>query len=70
MTRKSKRATEDGDEDGLWKSAIPGSGKRTTQDLTSHLNRLLDTTVFLSLKDLGLALPHYAEEVSDAHDDG
>ena len=27
------------------------------------VNRLLDTTVFLSLKDLGLALPHYAEEV-------
>lgn len=27
------------------------------------MNRLLDTTVFLSLKDLGLALPHYAEEV-------
>ena len=24
---------------------------------------MLDTTVFLSLKDLGLALPHYAEEV-------
>lgn len=27
------------------------------------VNRLLDTTVFLSLKDLGLAVPHYAEEV-------
>jgi len=64
MTRKSKRATEDGDEDGF-------TGNRRYQNQAKEqpgispaiVNRLLDTTVFLSLKDLGLALPHYAEEV-------
>jgi hypothetical protein len=64
MTRKSKRATEDGDEDGF-------TGNRRYQNQAKEqpgispaiINRLLDTTVFLSLKDLGLALPHYAEEV-------
>ncbi len=64
MTRKSKRAEEDGDEDGV-------TGNRRYQNQAKEqpgispaiVNRLLDTTVFLSLKDLGLALPHYAEEV-------
>lgn len=64
MTRKSKRAAEDGDEDGF-------TGNRRYQNQAKEqpgispaiVNRLLDTTVFLSLKDLGLALPHYAEEV-------
>jgi len=64
MTRKSKRATEDGDEDGF-------TGNRRYQNQAKEqpgispaiVNRLLDTTVFLSLKDLGLSLPHYAEEV-------
>ena len=64
ITRKSKRATEDGDEDGF-------TGNRRYQNQAKEqpgispaiVNRLLDTTVFLSLKDLGLALPHYAEEV-------
>jgi hypothetical protein len=64
MTRRSKRATEDGDEDGF-------TGNRRYQNQAKEqpgispaiVNRLLDTTVFLSLKDLGLALPHYAEEV-------
>jgi len=64
MTRKSKRAEEDGDEDGF-------TGNRRYQNQAKEkpgispaiVNRLLDTTVFLSLKDLGLALPHYAEEV-------
>jgi hypothetical protein len=64
MTRKSKRADEDGDEDGF-------TGNRRYQNQAKEqpgispaiVNRLLDTTVFLSLKDLGLALPHYAEEV-------
>jgi len=64
MTRKSKRTTEDGDEDGF-------TGNRRYQNQAKEqpgispaiVNRLLDTTVFLSLKDLGLALPHYAEEV-------
>ena len=64
MTRKSKRAEEDGDEDGF-------TGNRRYQNQAKEkpgispaiVNRLLDTTVFLSLKDLGLVLPHYAEEV-------
>lgn len=64
MTRRSKRATEDGDEDGF-------TGNRRYQNQAKEkpgispaiVNRLLDTTVFLSLKDLGLALPHYAEQV-------
>ncbi len=64
MTRHSKRAIEDGDEDGF-------TGNRRYQNQAKEqpgispaiVNRLLDTTVFLSLKDLGLALPHYAEEV-------
>jgi len=64
MTRKSKHAEEDGDEDGF-------TGNRRYQNQAKEqpgispaiVNRLLDTTVFLSLKDLGLALPHYAEEV-------
>jgi len=64
MTRKSKRAEDDGDEDGF-------TGNRRYQNQAKEkpgispaiVNRLLDTTIFLSLKDLGLALPHYAEEV-------
>jgi len=64
MTRKSKRAEEDGDEDGF-------TGNRRYQNQAKEkpgispaiVNRLLDTTIFLSLKDLGLAMPHYAEEV-------
>jgi len=64
MTRKSKRAAGDDEEDGF-------TGNRRYQNQAKEqpgispaiVNRLLDTTVFLSLKDLGLALPHYAEEV-------
>jgi SNF2 family DNA or RNA helicase len=64
MTRRNKRATEEGDEDGF-------TGNRRYQNQAKEkpgispaiVNRLLDTTVFLSLKDLGLVLPHYAEEV-------
>ncbi|NOH00495.1 MAG: DEAD/DEAH box helicase [Chloroflexi bacterium] len=64
MTRKSKRAEEDVDEDGF-------TGNRRYQNQAKEkpgispaiVNRLLDTTIFLSLKDLGLAMPHYAEEV-------
>lgn len=64
MTRKSKRANADDEEDGF-------TGNRRYQNQAKEqpgispaiVNRLLDTTVFLSLKDLGLSLPHYAEEV-------
>jgi superfamily II DNA or RNA helicase len=64
MTRQKKRVTDNDDEDGF-------TGNRRYQNQAKEqpgispaiVNRLLDTTVFLSLKDLGLALPHYAEEV-------
>lgn len=64
MTRQKKRATEDDDEDGF-------TGNRRYQNQAKEkpgispaiVNWLLDTTVFLSLKDLGLSLPPYAEEV-------
>ena len=64
MTRQKKR-DDDGDEDGF-------TGNRRYQNQAKEkpgispaiVNRLLDTTVFLSLKDLGLALPRYSEEVA------
>lgn len=64
VTRKSKRLKDDDEEDGF-------TGNRRYQNQAKEqpgispaiVNRLLDTTVFLSLKDLGLSLPHYAEEV-------
>ncbi len=64
VTRQKRRVTDDDDEDGF-------TGNRRYQNQAKEqpgispaiVNRLLDTTVFLSLKDLGLALPHYAEEV-------
>lgn len=64
VTRKSKRSHDEDEEDGF-------TGNRRYQNLAKEqpgispaiVNRLLDTTVFLSLKDLGLSLPHYAEEV-------
>ena len=70
MTRQKKRVTDDDDEDGF-------TGNRRYQNQAKEqpgispaiVNRLLDTTVFLSLKDLGLALPHYAEEVVTLYDD-
>jgi hypothetical protein len=64
MTRKSKRAEEDGDEDGFTGNRrYQNQAKEKPGISPSIVNRLLDTTIFLSLKDLGLALPHYAEEV-------
>ena len=64
MTRQKKRDTDD-DEDGF-------TGNRRYQNQAKEkpgispaiVNRLLDTTVFLSLKDLGLSLPRYSEEVA------
>ena len=64
MTRQKKR-TDDEDEDGF-------TGNRRYQNQAKEkpgispaiVNRLLDTTVFLSLKDLGLSLPRYSEEVA------
>jgi len=64
MTRQKKRS-DDEDEDGF-------TGNRRYQNQAKEkpgispaiVNRLLDTTVFLSLKDLGLSLPRYSEEVA------
>lgn len=64
MTRQKKR-TDDDDEDGF-------TGNRRYQNQAKEkpgispaiVNRLLDTTLFLSLKDLGLSLPRYSEEVA------
>jgi hypothetical protein len=64
MTRQKKRVDEN-DEDGF-------TGNRRYQNQAKEkpgispaiVNRLLDTTVFLSLKDLGLSLPRYSEEVA------
>jgi len=64
MSRKSKRTEEDGDEDGYTGNRrYLNQAKEQPGISPAIVNRLLDTTVFLSLKDLGLALPHYAEEV-------
>ncbi|NPV86297.1 MAG: hypothetical protein HPY45_09855 [Anaerolineae bacterium] len=62
--RRSKKDEED--EDGVW------SGNRRYRNMAKELpgvspaiiSRLLDTTIFLNLKDLGLALPAYREEVA------
>ncbi len=63
-TRKSKRTEEDGDEDGFTGNRRYQNQAKEQPGISPAIgNRLLDTTVFLSLKDLGLALPHYAEEV-------
>ena len=64
MTSQKKR-NDDDDEDGF-------TGNRRYQNQAKEkpgispaiVNRLLDTTVFLSLKDLGLSLPRYTEEVA------
>lgn len=64
MTRKSKRSEEDGDEDGFTGNRRYQNQAREKPGISPAIvNRLLDTTIFLSLKDLGLALPHYAEQV-------
>jgi hypothetical protein len=64
MTRQ-KKSNDENDEDGF-------TGNRRYQNQAKErpgispaiVNRLLDTTVFLSLKDLGLSLPRYTEEVA------
>lgn len=63
-TTRQRKGNRNDDDDGF-------TGNRRYQNQAKEqpgispaiVNRLLDTTVFLSLKDLGLALPHYAEEV-------
>jgi superfamily II DNA or RNA helicase len=64
MTRQKKRATEDDEDDGFTGNRrYTNQAKEKPGVSPAIVNRLLDTTIFLSLKDLGLDLPHYAEEV-------
>ncbi len=63
MTRQKKRDNED-DEDGFTGNRRYQNQAREKPGISPAIvNRLLDTTVFLSLKDLGLSLPRYSEEV-------
>jgi hypothetical protein len=63
MTRQKKR-DDDGDEDGFTGNRRYQNQAREKPGISPAIvNRLLDTTVFLSMKDLGLALPPYNEEV-------
>jgi hypothetical protein len=63
---RRRRRNEDADEDGVFTGNRRYRNQAKEQPGVSPaiVNRLLDTTVFLSLKDLGLALPEYKEEVS------
>ncbi len=64
VTRQKKNASQEDDEDGFTGNRRYQNQAREQPGISPAIvNRLLDTTVFLSLKDLGLALPHYAEEV-------
>ena len=64
MTRQKKRGDE-GDEDGFTGNRRYQNQAREKPGISPAIvNRLLDTTVFLSLKDLGLSLPRYTEEVA------
>ncbi len=63
MTRKSKRTTDDNEDGFTGNRRYQNQAKEQPGISPAIVNRLLDTTVFLSLKDLGLSLPHYAEEV-------
>ncbi len=65
-TTRRRIKSEDADVDGVF------TGNRRYQNQAKEqpgvspaiVNRLLDTTIFLTLKDLGLALPEYKEEVA------
>jgi hypothetical protein len=65
-TQRRRRRNDEEDEDGVFTGNRRYRNQAKEQPGVSPaiVNRLLDTTVFLSLKDLGLALPEYKEEVS------
>ena len=65
-TKGRRRKSDEEDEDGVFTGNRRYRNQAKEQPGVSPaiVNRLLDTTVFLSLKDLGLALPEYKEEVS------
>ena len=65
-TQRQRRKRDEEDEDGVFTGNRRHHNQAKEQPGVSPaiVNRLLDTTVFLSLKDLGLALPDYKEEVN------
>jgi len=65
VTRKTKREGEE--EDGYFTGnrRYANRAKELPGISPAIINRLLDTTVFLSLKDLGIKMPEYVEEVAD-----
>ena len=65
-SQRRRRKNDEEDEDGVFTGNRRYRNQAKEQPGVSPaiVNRLLDTTVFLSLKDLGLALPEYKEEVS------
>ena len=64
-TTQRRHRGDDDEEDGVFTGNRRYRNQAKEQPGVSPaiINRLLDTTVFLSLKDLGLALPPYSEEV-------
>ena len=65
-TTRRRRNNDDADEDGVYTGNRRYRNQAKEQPGVSPaiVNRLLDSTVFLTLKDLGLALPDYKEEVA------
>jgi len=63
-TTRKRRRNEDADEDGVYTGNRRYRNQAKEQPGVSPaiVSRLLDTTIFLSLKDLNLALPSYKEE--------
>jgi hypothetical protein len=64
-TTQRRRRGDDADEDGVYTGNRRYRNQAKEQPGVSPaiVSRLLDTTIFLSLKDLNLALPSYREEV-------
>ena len=64
-TTRRRRRDDDADEDGVYTGNRRYRNQVKEQPGVSPaiVSRLLDTTIFLSLKDLNLALPAYKEEV-------
>ena len=64
-TTRRRRRNDDADEDGVYTGNRRYRNQAKEQPGVSPaiVSRLLDTTIFLSLKDLNLAMPAYKEEV-------
>ena len=64
-TTRRRRLDDDADEDGVYTGNRRYRNQAKEQPGVSPaiVSRLLDTTIFLSLKDLNMALPAYKEEV-------